>query len=539
MERDMTNKPAGGSNEFDLNKQKSNTDSDYKRLYKKMRLMCDNVPDLIWSKDIDRKYTFVNRALCESILFTNDIDEPIGKRPEYFYNRIKKEKPGEKDWYTIGDLSDRSDEFVYKFQKPIKVIVSGFVRGRFAEFELQKAPFFDEDMNFIGLVGSGHDVTRQKEIEKNLRFSEERLQLATDGANIGIWDWRIDQGKLYVDQKWVSFLGFTLEEFNDDYKFFLNLIHPDDKEECDLKIQKHFMNVTPNFEHTLRVRTKNNLKYIWIKTVGTVVEWDISEKPVRMVGVHMDVTKSIEQEKKLKEAITQAEESDRLKTAFLANLSHEIRTPLNSILGFTRFLISEDDLTPETRKEYMDIVEFSSESFLQIINNIIDIAKIESGVFELDKNEFDLRTLVKSTIDKLKNQYQYSDKIHLKFSPEPERRELTIYTDENVLQQIIYSLLSNAVKFTLEGEVEIGYELQEGEKLFMYVKDSGIGIDLKYKNVIYQPFRQLTESFRREYGGAGLGLAIAYSMTDILNGKLWFESEKGKGTIFYVYIPLA
>ncbi len=539
MERDMTNKPAGGSNEFDLNKQKSNTDSDYKRLYKKMRLMCDNVPDLIWSKDIDRKYTFVNRALCESILFTNDIDEPIGKRPEYFYNRIKKEKPGEKDWYTIGDLSDRSDEFVYKFQKPIKVIVSGFVRGRFAEFELQKAPFFDEDMNFIGLVGSGHDVTRQKEIEKNLRFSEERLQLATDGANIGIWDWRIDQGKLYVDQKWVSFLGFTLEEFNDDYKFFLNLIHPDDKEECDLKIQKHFMNVTPNFEHTLRVRTKNNLKYIWIKTVGTVVEWDISEKPVRMVGVHMDVTKSIEQEKKLKEAITQAEESDRLKTAFLANLSHEIRTPLNSILGFTRFLISEDDLTPETRKEYMDIVEFSSESFLQIINNIIDIAKIESGVFELDKNEFDLRTLVKSTIDKLKNQYQYSDKIHLKFSPEPERRELTIYTDENVLQQIIYSLLSNAVKFTLEGEVEIGYELQEGEKLFMYVKDSGIGIDLKYKNVIYQPFRQLTESFRREYGGAGLGLAIAYSMTEILNGKLWFESEKGKGTIFYVYIPLA
>lgn len=539
MERDMTNKPAGGSNEFDLNKQKSNTDSDYKRLYKKMRLMCDNVPDLIWSKDIDRKYTFVNRALCESILFTNDIDEPIGKRPEYFYNRIKKEKPGEKDWYTIGDLSDRSDEFVYKFQKPIKVIVSGFVRGRFAEFELQKAPFFDEDMNFIGLVGSGHDVTRQKEIEKNLRFSEERLQLATDGANIGIWDWRIDQGKLYVDQKWVSFLGFTLEEFNDDYKFFLNLIHPDDKEECDLKIQKHFMNVTPNFEHTLRVRTKNNLKYIWIKTVGTIVEWDISEKPVRMVGVHMDVTKSIEQEKKLKEAITQAEESDRLKTAFLANLSHEIRTPLNSILGFTRFLISEDDLTPETRKEYMDIVEFSSESFLQIINNIIDIAKIESGVFELDKNEFDLRTLVKSTIDKLKNQYQYSDKIHLKFSPEPERRELTIYTDENVLQQIIYSLLSNAVKFTLEGEVEIGYELQEGEKLFMYVKDSGIGIDLKYKNVIYQPFRQLTESFKREYGGAGLGLAIAYSMTEILNGKLWFESEKGKGTIFYVYIPLA
>ncbi len=535
----MTNKPAGGSNEFDLNKQKSNTDSDYKRLYKKMRLMCDNVPDLIWSKDIDRKYTFVNRALCESILFTNDIDEPIGKRPEYFYNRIKKEKPGEKDWYTIGDLSDRSDEFVYKFQKPIKVIVSGFVRGRFAEFELQKAPFFDEDMNFIGLVGSGHDVTRQKEIEKNLRFSEERLQLATDGANIGIWDWRIDQGKLYVDQKWVSFLGFTLEEFNDDYKFFLNLIHPDDKEECDLKIQKHFMNVTPNFEHTLRVRTKNNLKYIWIKTVGTIVEWDISEKPVRMVGVHMDVTKSIEQEKKLKEAITQAEESDRLKTAFLANLSHEIRTPLNSILGFTRFLISEDDLTPETRKEYMDIVEFSSESFLQIINNIIDIAKIESGVFELDKNEFDLRTLVKSTIDKLKNQYQYSDKIHLKFSPEPERRELTIYTDENVLQQIIYSLLSNAVKFTLEGEVEIGYELQEGEKLFMYVKDSGIGIDLKYKNVIYQPFRQLTESFKREYGGAGLGLAIAYSMTEILNGKLWFESEKGKGTIFYVYIPLA
>ncbi len=517
---------------------KDKTQSDYKHLYKKMRLMCDNVPDLIWAKDLNRNYTFANRELCTNILFTNDVNEPIGKPSKFFFDRIRKEKPENKQWYTIGDLSDHSDEFVYKFHKPIQVVVSGYVRGRFIELELQKAPFFDENQNFIGLVGSGHDITKRRKIEKDLRFNKERLQLAIDGANIGIWDWRIDKGKLYIDQKWVSFFGFTAEEFNDDFDFLKSLIHPDDIEEHDLKMRNHFINETPTFEHTFRVRTKDNIKYVWIKSIGTVVERDMTENPKRMVGIHQDVSKVVEQEIKLKHAMIQAKESDRLKTAFLANLSHEIRTPLNSILGFTRFLISEDDLSPENKKEYMDIVESSSEGFLQIINNIINIAKVESGVFQLDKKEFDLRELSIQTIEKLQRQYQYSEKIHLKFSPEPDSNELFIHSDKDVLEQIIYSLLSNAVKFTLEGEVELGYELIDNERLFIYVKDSGIGIDLKHEHVIFQPFRQLTESFNREYGGAGLGLAIAYSMTEILDGKLWFESEKEKGTIFYVYIPL-
>ena len=500
--------------------------------------MCDNVPDLIWAKDMERKYTFANRALCESILFANDVDEPIGKSSKFFFDRIKNEKPDNEDWHTIGDLSDHSDEFVYKFHKPIRVVISGYIRGRFVEIELQKAPFFDEEHNFIGLVGAGHDITQQRQIEKDLRFNEERLQLAIDGANIGIWDWWIDKGKLHLDQKWINFFGFTADEFKNDFNLFKSLIHNEDLEEYESKMRKHFINQAPSFEHTFRIRTKNSIEYRWLKSVGSVVERDLTENPKRMVGTYQDVTKTKGQEIELKQAMVQAEESDRLKTAFLANLSHEIRTPLNSILGFTRFLISEEDLSPKNKQEYMNIVEVSSENFLQIINNIIDIAKIESGVFKLDEKEFDLRKLSMEAINKLQRQYEYSEKIQLKFSPEPDTKELLIYTDENVLEQIIYSLLSNAVKFTFEGEVELGYELVDKEKLFIYVKDSGIGIDLKYENVIFQPFRQLTESFNREYEGAGLGLAIAFSMTEILNGKLWFESEKGRGTIFYVYIPL-
>ncbi|MGQ8338016.1 PAS domain-containing sensor histidine kinase [Sunxiuqinia sp. A32] len=515
----------------------STSQKKYKYLYKMMRLMCDNVPDLIWSKDLNRCYTFANKELCRSILLTNDIEEPIGKTSAYFYNRIKNEKPDDKEWYTLGDLSDHSDDFVYQFHKPIQVVISGFIRGKFVEIELTKAPFIGEDGSFIGLVGAGRDVTKRKVIEKNLRLSEERLQLAMDGANLGIWDWQISTGKLLVDRKWVSYFGYTSEEFNNDLDFFKNLIHEDDIDTYEQKMNAHFMNETPRFECTFRLLHKDANQYYWLKSVGTIIERNSQEEPIRMVGVHQDVTESVEYENKLKQAMLHAEESERLKTAFLANLSHEIRTPLNSILGFTKFLVFEEDLPMEIRKEYMEIVEESSENFLQIINNIIDMSKIESGVFTINKAMFDLHELCEEVLENLNKQYRYSDKVTLSFSPDPEN-ELMIYTDNGVLEHILTSLLSNAIKFTHEGEVELGYELVDEHRLFIYVKDSGIGINPKYEKVIFQPFRQLSESFKREYGGAGLGLAIAFSMTEILNGKLWFESEEGRGTIFYVFIPL-
>ena len=516
----------------------NNPENKYLQLYKIVRLMCDNVPDMIWAKDLDHQYTFANKEHCKSFLLTSDVNEPIGKTACHFFEIVKNEKPEDKDWYTIGDSCSHSDEFVYKYRKPIQVVVNGYVRGQFVELELSKAPFFDDDNNFIGIVGAGRDVTKRRQIEKELRYNEERIQLAMDSANLGVWDWDIEKGKLKLDRKWVNTFGYSTEEFDNDFSFFLTAIHPDDVEVHTDELQKHFTNQTSFFDHTFRVKTKDDFDYRWIRSRGNVVERNSNEEPTRMVGIHQDVTDSIDQQKKLKKALQKAEESDRLKTAFLSNLSHEIRTPLNSILGFTRFLVFEDGIPDSSKKEYMDIVESSSEYFLQVINNIIDIAKIESGSFKLDKVKFDLRSLCKDLMQKLRRQTHFSEKIKLNFTPEPADTELSIFSDRNVFEQIIFSLLSNAIKFTHEGKVELGYELIDNNKLFIYVKDSGIGIDLKYENVIYQPFRQLSDSFKREYGGAGLGLAIAYSMTELLNGKLWFESEKDKGTIFYVYIPV-
>jgi PAS domain-containing protein len=196
------------SPQSELSKDKTSSDNNLvdisQQHCKIVRLMCDNVPDMIWAKDLKRCYTFANKGLCNTILLTNNLDEPVGKTADYFYEKIKNEKPDDENWYTICDLSVHSDDFVYKYRKPIQVIVSGYVKGEFMELELNKAPLFDDDNEFIGIVGAGRDVTKRRQIEKELRYSQERFQLAIEGASLGIWDLHIDTGKLFLDKRWMD-----------------------------------------------------------------------------------------------------------------------------------------------------------------------------------------------------------------------------------------------------------------------------------------------------------------------------------------------
>ncbi len=264
-------------------------------------------------------------------------------------------------------------------------------------------------------------------------------------------------------------------------------------------------------------------------------------KPRFLAGFTLDISERKQSELMLKEkneqlilAIEKAKESDRLKTAFLANMSHEIRTPMNGILGFTE-LLKTPDLSGIKQQEFIYLIRKSGERMLNIINNIIDISKIESGQMEVSFSTTDIN-----------EQIEY---LHSFFKTETDQKGLKIFssvtlpsalakikTDKEKVYAILTNLVKNAVKFTPVGSIRFGYELKN-DNLEFYVKDTGVGISQQQQEYIFERFRQGNESLARKHEGAGLGLSITKAYVEMLGGKIWVESEYGKGSAFYFTIP--
>jgi len=233
----------------------------------------------------------------------------------------------------------------------------------------------------------------------------------------------------------------------------------------------------------------------------------------------------------LKEAKKKAEESDNLKSAFLANVSHEIRTPLNSIVGFSS-LLKEPDLDEETRKSYIELIESNNESLLVLIDEIIDLSKIEAQQLTLKKENFSVDELI-SELFLIFNRGKFNSEVDLRVGQMIDGKSLSIFSDRVRVKQIFINLLSNALKFTDSGFIEIGYFQSENGEICLYVKDTGIGIEPEHHQAIFHRFRKLNENHSRLYRGTGLGLAITQKLVELLGGKIWLESELGKGSVFY------
>lgn len=288
-----------------------------------------------------------------------------------------------------------------------------------------------------------------------------------------------------------------------------------------------------NYKAEILVMTPSGEKK-WIKDSFIPVIDDKTGKATGLLGIFFDISEHKQTLLQLERAMEKATESDRLKAAFLNNLPHEIRTPLNAIVGFST-LLNEPGHDIEDQLEFRDIITHSSDHLLEIVDDVLEISKIEAKIVRIVRKEVNLSRMLQRVYDRFRPAAD-EKKILLRYDARMDEKEIIINTDGYKLFQSLTNLLSNAVKFTLAGKVEFGFRIKEGMIEF-YVSDTGIGIGLEHQPNIFKPFYQSESSSTKRYEGTGLGLPIAKAYIELLGGDIWFNSEPGEGSVFCFNIP--
>lgn len=385
-------------------------------------------------------------------------------------------------------------------------------------------PTFHEN-EIIHMKGVNVDITEKKNAEEQLRLLSTSIEQSP--VSMVITDANGTIG--YINNSFTKTTGYTKgEALGKNPRVLKSGIHDASFYEDMWKI---LLSGQP-WIGEIQNRKKNGELY-WENAIISPI-LNTNGKITHFSAAKEDIT---EKKKLFSDLITakeKAEESDRLKSAFLANMSHEVRTPLNSIIGFSE-LLAEPDFDDEQKNEFIHLIVTNGNNLLTIISDIMDISKLESGELKI----YNKRINTSIYISNLKAQFAFQIEAKgLEFIVlNPSTHEnISIFADGDRLNQVFNNLLSNALKFTSNGSIEIGYQ-PKGEMVEFYVKDSGIGIPLEYYKNIFDRFRQVEDEKTRKYGGNGLGLAITKNLIELMGGKIWLESEPGKGSVFYFTMP--
>lgn len=378
------------------------------------------------------------------------------------------------------------------------------------------------------------NITERKKAEEEVLIWKKRYEAAVAASGHILYDWDIKTNDITYGGELETILGYSMEEMEGGLDRWIELIHPKDKKKFKETV-KNLLTKSGYAHLEFQVRRKDGT-YIIVEDTAHFVNNKMGEN-IGLVGFVKDITERKEAEKALLKAKALAEESNRIKSEFIANMSHELRTPLNSVIGFSQLLIEKrfGDLN-EKQMHYASNILKSGNHLLEVINDILDISKIESGNMEYEPEILNIQELINETIILMEPMMK---KKFIDFKSKAEFENQELYADRKKMKQIMYNLLSNAVKFTPKnGKVWIDSKIINNS-IQISVSDNGICIPVNQQQSIFESFKQVNSSASREYDGTGLGLAIVKHYVGMHGGKIWVKSEVGEGSIFTFEIPMS
>ncbi len=479
-----------------------------------LRTLIDNLPVTIYVKDRECRKIIANKADVE---VTGKVTEAevLGKTDLEMYND------------EIGQRGYNDDLMVIQSGEPVINREEVFFNKKGDQRWLltSKIPLFDHHEKVTGLVGIGRDITEQKKAIGTIQKLSKGVEQSP--STIIITDIR---GNIeYVNPKFSEITGYSSDEVIGKNPRILK------SGEMPAERYKELWNIISSggiWRGEFHNRKKNGELY-WEWGTLTSIKND-NGQITNYIGIKEDISLRKQMESDLIVAKEKAEESDRLKSAFLANMSHEIRTPLNSIIGFSN-LLGDGDFEIDQKQEFIHHIINSGDTLLNIINDIMDISKIESGELTVKNVPVHAETLIEEIRGRFEPRIKEKS-LEIKIKLSGKEKDIFVYADPERLSQIFNNLIVNALKYTEQGSIQVGYETF-GDYILFHVSDTGVGIPKEYHSAIFERFRQVEASYKRKQGGNGLGLAISKKLVEIMGGKIWVESIMGKGSTFYFTIP--
>ncbi|MFH0790193.1 MAG: ATP-binding protein [Candidatus Omnitrophota bacterium] len=495
--------------------------------------IAESTSDWIWETDLHGRYTYSSPEVEKVIGYK--AEEILGK---YFYD------------FFHPDLREslKQSSFAQFIQKKaFKNLLNQKIdrNGKTVITETSGVSVLNKDGQLSGFRGVDRNITERKRAEEALHESQRRLLTLMSNLSGLAYRGRNDRRRSmeFVSEGCSDLTGYHSVEFMDKAKVtYGEIVHPDDQKYVWNEIQAAVKG-RRFYRMIYRIRTaKGEEKWVWEQGRGIFSGLGGGDL-LALEGFISDITEQKRSEELLVQSKKQAEVANRAKSEFLANMSHEIRTPMNAIIGFTGLLA--DTSLDAAQKDFVETIRDSGQLLLSLINNILDISKVEAGEMRLEKINFDLEDLIKSVIKMTSMRLQGKD-VELRYSID-QNTPANFLGDPTRIRQIVMNLIVNAIKFTEQGEVAVSIGLEQPlsgetkdniETLFVSVKDTGIGIPKEKQEKIFEAFEQVDTSTTRKYGGTGLGLTISKALVEMMGGKIRVVSEAGKGSEFIFTLKL-
>jgi PAS domain S-box-containing protein len=485
------------------------------------KLLVENQSDLVVKIDTNNKFLFVSPSYCR--IFGKSEQELLGNT---FIPLVHKD-----------DIEHTLSAIKSLYKSPYQTYIEqrALTVNGWRWFAWSDNAVLNNHGEVVAIIGVGRDITDQKNAEE--KIEEHQRQLTTLLSNLPGMAYRCkntpEWEMLFISEGSYALTGYHQNDLLKNNPSFGSIIYHDDN----LKLWNFVQQANEKrefFEFTYRIITASNeLRWVWERGKGI---FNDKGDLLFLEGFITDITHQKNIEIELIEAKEKAEESDRLKSAFLANMSHEIRTPMNAILGLTDLLKTEH-LSDKERNDYLDVIYNSGDFLLSVITDIIEVSKIDSGLVTANFSVIDIRKFATNIFNNFLTGLKQTN-IDLIIKETNIEEGTLISSDEMKLKQIIINLMTNAIKYTSEGTITVEYNIVNNNVFRFTVKDTGIGIDKKHHNTIFNRFNQVDFHDGNLQTGSGLGLSITKNYVDMLDGTITIESELNKGATFIVTIPI-